>query len=277
MMKWCILILCCSSYTTEIDSFSDRDPALVDSLNALNQLMESYFKFAVDEANKKHSCSGEVIEEALAEKNGNILWSKLEIDIENSVLIDKRRSSTDNSIYGDMDWLDSPVLHLAKLGFMMKVGGFMVGSDKFGHFMQQGYEYFKMLHRDKKSLKEVLEWGDMTERTYLGLLTTGIYSYGDLAANYDGIRFWERVSNDYFSCHEGIWRQNVRFDWLDYVNYAWDEGINCSRYRNTTIDAGVMHRIQNISLKCPIDRSCCSVLAERYKDVSRQVLSPMCM
>ena len=38
-----------------------------------------------------------------------------------------------------------------------------------------------------------LSWGEMREKGVYGFSTTGIFSYADLVANFNGYRFWNRV------------------------------------------------------------------------------------
>jgi hypothetical protein len=75
------------------------------------------------------------------------------------------------------------------------------GTDKIAHLFQQGYTYYKIYHRalaegataDEATAKAV-RWGQKSERTFFGTLVAGVYSNGDLAANYVGLRFYEGLT-----------------------------------------------------------------------------------
>ena len=75
--------------------------------------------------------------------------------------------------------------------------GVEFGTDKIDHIFQQGYGYYKIYRKaltsgqsaDQAALKAV-KWGQKTERTYFGLLVSGVYSNADLVANYAGMKFY---------------------------------------------------------------------------------------
>ena len=79
----------------------------------------------------------------------------------------------------------------------VRLFGSEFGIDKLEHFFQQGYKYYtveteaisKGLSSDEAARKAV-KWGQRTERTYYGLLVSGVYSNADLYANYAGMKFY---------------------------------------------------------------------------------------
>jgi hypothetical protein len=280
---------CLQIHSTEIDSFTDRDPLLSDSLHHLNQLMSGYFDEALVSANRMHSCDADTIKTSLINIIGGPLWAPIEYDIEESLIIDKRRSTLRNSVYRNVTLTDGFAMHVAKLGFMLKVGNFFVGSDKFGHFLQQGFDYFERLHTRNGTLEEALSFGEMTENTFFGLATSGVYSYGDLSANYDGMHFWERVTNTrtapiepYFTCQDNVWQLNAPFDWMEYLNLAWDEANNCSRYHSKKMTDDIEANIRALSkkrgvrLSCPIEPERCQEMIDRYGNVAPRVITEKC-
>jgi hypothetical protein len=283
-------------HSTEIDSFTDRDPLMKDALLPLNNLMAGYFADAIKDANKKNSCKSHVISDALINRVRGMFWNKIEIDIEQDVNfsdypnLDSRRSDIDDSVYSGTKFIDGPGLRMAKLGFLMRFGDDYIGSDKFGHFIQQGYYYFEHLYKKNNTLMDAFAYGEMTERTYYGLETTGIYSYGDLAANYDGLSFWERVNNinlasgvkPHFTCQNNIWKQTASFNWADYITPAWDEGTNCSRFKSHDMNFGIQTRIKKLEKKrftrltCPINPSKCKKIIEHYGNIASRIITPLC-
>ncbi|MBK8971189.1 MAG: hypothetical protein IPM37_07360 [Hahellaceae bacterium] len=111
--------------------------------------------------------------------------------------------------------------------------------------------------------------GHEQEEGKFGLVTTGVFSHADLAANFNGWRFWNQIRRAHNDPLRGFWgnlfagaqiscsfrvmasikqRQWVYarelkqdFDIRDYVDGARDEGQNCSRYANTarlTVSSG---------------------------------------
>ena len=79
----------------------------------------------------------------------------------------------------------------------IRLYGSQFGLDKIEHFFQQGYGYYKIYEKDiaagampDAAAKKAVKWGKMTERTYFGLLVSGVYSNADLVANYAGMKFY---------------------------------------------------------------------------------------
>jgi hypothetical protein len=118
------------------------------------------------------------------------------------------------------DWFVAPV---------MKVDGFLVGTDKIGHFVEIGYLYFC---RDNKGMMPDYDipdiWvnpdgtlADPSETGTLGLQgPSGVYSNGDLAANKSGEQFYI-----------DLWKNpRMRFDIHNYISDKWNEGSNPSYY-----------------------------------------------
>ena len=80
------------------------------------------------------------------------------------------------------------------------------------------------------------------------------------------------VEQAYIRCENNQWLKNRLFDIADYVNYAWDEGVNCSRYRNPNMERKVATRLSKLSAKrgenynCPMMPEQCSAMIARYAD-----------
>lgn len=283
-------------HSTEIDSYTDRDPLLKDALIPLNRLMNGYFADAIKKANQENSCEPRVISKSLIKRVQGLFWNKIETDIETDINfndypgIDGRRSDINDSVYADTSLIDGFALRMAKLGFLMRIGDTYVGSDKFGHFLQQGFYYFEHIYSKHKTLEDAFAYGEMTERTYYGLETTGVYSYGDLTANYDGLGFWERVTNTnlpqnvepHFTCKNNVWKQTADFDWAQYITPAWDEGINCSRFKTQEMEKGIQMRIKALEekrfmkLTCPIKPEQCQEMILYYGNVAEHLITPLC-
>lgn len=71
------------------------------------------------------------------------------------------------------------------------------GTDKIAHIFQQGYTYYKIYRRalaegatPAEATARAVRWGQQSERTFYGTLVAGVYSNGDLAANYAGLKFY---------------------------------------------------------------------------------------
>jgi hypothetical protein len=121
------------------------------------------------------------------------------------------------------------------VGRSFRVNGVMVGSDKFGHFVSQGYKYY-MRELRGESRERLLQKGWFAERWIYGELTTGVFSNADLVANYEGWRFYQSLFEDNVS--EGktailvlggdSYVQQRPFTFADHINNYWDEALNPS-------------------------------------------------
>lgn len=94
----------------------------------------------------------------------------------------------------------------------------------------------------KNSIESTLAIGQQAENGILGAYTTGVMSYGDMVAEFNGMRFWNHVLakkadilgvnlGPYVKCENNNWIKIKPIDFSDYVDDAWDEGINCSKFR----------------------------------------------
>lgn len=261
-------------FSTEIDSFTLRDPHMQDGLQELDSIMQGYFDLALVQANEAKSCKQELMEETLHRLLKGVFWSQFEADIENSKTLDRKTLSRENSIYRDVSLIEGIALYMANLGYVIRIGDLYIGSDKFGHFLETGYGYYH-----SASPEDSLEYGEMTERTYFGLMTTGVYSYGDLAANLDGYTFWRRLTKGldaYFSCKNNSWVARRKFTWADYINAAWDEGLNCNYYTDKHVRHSVQTRIQELAMSCPVVPGHCPAMIERYRYLANRVVTEKC-
>jgi hypothetical protein len=93
-----------------------------------------------------------------------------------------------------------PAVILMDLAPTINLYGVLFGTDKLGHFVQQGHEYFT---RFKTCLSQGLDevtcqekavaYGVSLERSYFGTMLDGVYSNGDLSANFLGLMFYRHL------------------------------------------------------------------------------------
>jgi hypothetical protein len=124
----------------------------------------------------------------------------------------------------------------------INVGGVHVSADKLGHFFAFGLRYNRKYKRARsRGLSEedaervAILWGLRRERTVQGLTSTGIASYADLEANYQGMRLMQDLCGSGGSARlvrdsVGHWSLQGRVDLRDYVNPDWDEWYNPNFY-----------------------------------------------
>lgn len=130
--------------------------------------------------------------------------------------------------------------------------GVELGTDKIAHIFQQGYTYYKIYESAKakgappaEAARKAFRWGRMTELTYYGNLVSGVYSNGDLAANFAGLKFYQNLTRQIkiggktrppiLVLNGGFWRINepakVRENLLKpFISEHLNEALNPSIY-----------------------------------------------
>jgi hypothetical protein len=98
------------------------------------------------------------------------------------------------SVYGNI--FQRPIT-LQELSPTINVYGVYLGTDKIGHIFQQGHEYYR-IYRDEENrgrggrdaTAAAVKLGVSQERGFYGEAMVGVYSNGDLAANFAGLQFY---------------------------------------------------------------------------------------
>jgi hypothetical protein len=289
----------------EIDSLTGRTGVLSDSSDALERRLDAALEAGVLAANQaSQGCDEDALYRGLRRALatpfiGHVIAEALNHD----EMLDRRRVLRADSIYRDLDLLDNVSVHWKDLSAVVRVGDTLIGVDKLGHFLVEGWKYFEIAELEGEGIPAAMEWGERAERTYFGLLTTGVHSYADLVANFEGMRFWGRVlgrgddpldtgwrsRRPYVTCRrrfwlagERRWRLSRGLDLSDYVTPVWDEAVNCCSYRNPRIEALVRARIDELSqadqvdYACPLDPEGCARARERFGEWAPRLLHPTC-
>ena len=300
-----LLALAASAGAAEIDSVTFRQAVLDNAAPAMNARVNGFLETAVERANARgRGCNPELlyfeVRRAIA---APFVGHHLAEALDEADDLDRRHIALRDSVYRDLGLLDAISVHLKDLSAVVQIDDHRVGVDKFGHFFVQGWAYFERAYLDEKGLEAALEWGEQTERSYYGLYTTGIYSYADLAANFEGMRFWLRVlghdrdplergwyfNRPYIRCARRFWsrerywrvKRKVRIE--KYVTAAWDEGNNCCRFRSPDLAARVTMRVaergalEGAAYACPIDPEACARTRDRFGPHAARLLHPRCL
>ncbi len=102
--------------------------------------------------------------------------------------------------YGESIFFLNPTDYLT-ISPTVRLFGSEFGIDKLEHFFQQGYKYYTIEKESSangksphEAAQKAIKWGQRTERTYYGLLASGVYSNADLYANYAGMKFFQGLT-----------------------------------------------------------------------------------
>ena len=136
-------------------------------------------------------------------------------------------------IYGAVPWWQNVILDAVGPAPTVRLGDTLVGIDKVDHFWVQGYLYFRQSRWGLEEDKAV-RWGTHTERAIWGQATTDIFSFADLAANFDGYTFYDgllRPGSALGIDERGCVVQRRPWRWSEHVDWQWDEVQNPSAYQ----------------------------------------------
>lgn len=287
-----ILATFISAQAAEVDSFRLRYKDLPDSLSLINKKANQLMKVAISEANQSRfasACSEKRLYRKLRSKFRNHYLDEFSKWLIKTDELAKIHTTIGQSIYRDFSPLQSPIqgawARVANdpTAAALNVKGYRIGTDKFEHFMGTGFNYFKTYVLEGKPIEEALDIGWRAETGIMGGIMTGVMAYGDLVANFQGMRFWNHVlqsSEDVFGknigpyivCEKDQWTQVKKIDFSDYIDAGFDEGINCSKMRTQKMTRLVQSRLkeyqdqdpENRSYDCPVDQSKLNELVENY-------------
>ncbi len=275
MLLLAFVFLVNTGRAAETDNFHGRDPSRVmDSLRPLDDFVNARLDEALTLANEKSGCPTDGIHKAIKVKLGAMPFGQAENFADENKSVARVIVPKDQNIYTKKGALWD-TLAVPSCSPMIRLAGHWTGTDKLGHFFSEGFEYHV---RGKGSSLDAHRYGTTTEKGLFGAETTGVRSYGDLAANTSGFDFYSEVlggSNPYFECRGGRYVRTARkFSWKDHINEAWDEAVNCSTY-TSELGAIVSGNLSAQRLSCPIDIAACRRIASLRG--ARRFVNPECL
>ena len=153
--------------------------------------------------------------------------------------------------YGESIYMTNPIDY-ATLSPTVHMYDSEFGTDKIEHLLQQGYKYYKIYNEavasgktPEEASKKAVKWGQRTERTYFGMLVSGVYSNADLYANYAGMKFYLGLTNamqigtdarqPILILRDGVWKlkdpENLRSELIKpFLTDHLNEALNPSGY-----------------------------------------------
>ena len=258
-----------SGQAAEVDQFTPSAQPLADSADVLNLAVNAAIAESLAMANRPRPVPPKMRHRFPAKGPGcnvrrlyySLSWNlarpvigQIESFAEQEPAVSRRQIPFSQSVYQDFRWPESPSLVLSeRVAAVIRIGDVELGTDKLGHFFTEGFSYFEITDYLTSGTEQGLLFGEWSESVYFGAQTTGVFSYADLVANFNGLRFWNRILAEqpdplsgnqppaYISCEDNRWQQADEFRWQDYVDAAWDESRNCSLYRNPELLSRVLN------------------------------------
>lgn len=288
-----LLLLAQGAFAAEADHYTDPTKSLDSILEDANVMLidetNKLFQEKLEEINTKNDCSSmreKDLYKELQDIFANHSKGKLVKDILYTDKYPTIKIALDDSIYGQWSVLNGFLLGRKKasesplaLAPLIRVGDVIVGTDKLEHLFGMGYQYFDRHYLRGHSLRRVLKRGIFFEKTILGgnILATGVFAYSDLAANFNGMRFWnsmlqkrddilgkEHNQGPYLACEQGKWVQLKDIDFSPYLDLASDESINCSKFASKGGLKKYKAYLKDKGMECPRRPDLLSDLIKKY-------------
>lgn len=277
-----------TTIASEIDSFTLRYEPIENSRLTIDHYTQKLLKTAIHLTNQNStSCKTDKLYSNIRTVFANRPFNRFQEFLLFSDKINQKRLAIDESIYQDLHILDSFVLGgLSKLfnltGSLVRMDDYLIGNDKFAHFFNKGWKYYRRYYKKNWDIKIILQKGLRQELKVFGLYMTGIASFADLSANFAGLRFWNQlvdpqedilnktVPSPMIECHSGRWVQVKTFHWMDYIDASWDEAYNCNISRNNKILEKINLSLQKLKNEenhlflCPLDKEKILSLKSKY-------------
>lgn len=282
---------------SEADTFTRRSEAFVSAAEIINTKANKAIQDSLVNANAKNEgCVEKALYTELRVYFNNHMKGRLTIDIIKDNNIPKLEIALADSIYGNWSPWDGLGMGLSfmkktkeTLATVVKIDEHIIGVDKFEHMFGQGYFYFSDNYLKKKGVIAAVKNGAMREKIILGgnKIANGIFSYGDLSANFNGMRMWNHMLQlrddvmgseynigPYVACENKKWVQVKELDFRNYIDDSMDEAINCSKF---TSESTVRKFKKNIKERgfdaCPIDQRRLDDMIAKYGPMSKWMIN----
>lgn len=142
----------------------------------------------------------------------------------------------DQTIYKKVDSLKVKIF-----GITLNINSIYVGIDKLAHIVQTGNSYLAIYNKElkksgdtNKAMIKAIEHGIFQEKTYYGLRMTGVFSYADLEANFQGLLFNQNFCNGkspYLTKNDNNqWQLSRPIDLTPFINPYLDESFYLNAY-----------------------------------------------
>jgi hypothetical protein len=285
------------AFGAETDAFTKRDEPLEDVTAILNEKANNSIKEALKSINSEaNGCVEKDLYKELRKHFANHMSGIFIIDILEDKDLPKRQVDLEDSVYADWKAWDG-----IGLGFVLKyksdvvmspilnVSGHFIGTDKFEHMFGQGFHYFTDAYLKGKGPDAAVKSGAFREKFMLGgnRIGNGVFSFGDLSANFNGMRFWnhmlqkrpdvlgaEHNVGPYIACEKNRWVQVKDLDFSYYADSSLDESINCSKFPGPKTLAKFNRRVKATGQVCPVNRTELQEMIVKYKHMAKWMINP---
>jgi len=237
--------------TSEVDPYYGWLHPPRDSTGDMNRIINEHIADGLRDVNKKKnradmSCR-DVASGAMSRLYFTAFWYPLgEARTWNVDISPRSRTEMSDQYRRESVYRYAPFFTMGSLLPMdptVSVGGVYFGTDKIGHFFTQGMKYYdhflaarsRGLDADRAE-REAIDLGLEREDGFLGTVTNGVLSYGDLESNYQGLTMYRTLCEDEkvglrFDKKKKEWVLGAPFALERWVTPCWDEGYYTSGFK----------------------------------------------
>lgn len=237
----------------ETDQYSIREMDVEDAVDLLNQRVNDVLvRIAADWHGPADE--GKFAWEVYHRLGGRHWVDRLERWAIRNPEVEKLSEERRKSIYRGLPFWATRANFFFGAGPTIRVNGVLLGTDKLGHFISQGWKYHRR-HLRGQPIERVVRHGVRNESGIFGSPATGTFSNADLVANYEGLLFYLSLFEDdartgrpaIIAWQPDSARVQRDFDFRDHVNDYWDEALNPNRY-DSLLRSPMLARLREL---CP--------------------------
>jgi len=231
-----------SSFALETDNYLSWDKELSDSSSHINRYLSDSINSSLSVIPDHRNKTCEEITELIAKEfeshlvHDNPVENWLFQVLTSQEMFPEGLHYVEESIYRDPYRFYIPWFGLAPT---IQVNGFYFGTDKLSHFASTGMIYFRIYKDEMRkgkisadATRKAIDWGIRDEKTVHGYWASGVFSYADLEANYQGLKFYKdfcKKDGSFLSQkNDGEWKLVRTPDIAEYVSGFWDETFELS-------------------------------------------------
>ncbi len=280
----------------EVDQYTRNEEILVDSSVLLNEKANTAIEQSIISANNKgKSCDEKILYKDLRKYFSNHIKGQLIKDVLINPDMPKRHVNLKESVYRDWnswDGLGMGFTLIAKkavtMSDVMRVGDLEIGVDKLEHMFGQGFSYFEKNYLKGDGVEAAVKKGIFFEKYLLGgqKMGNGVFSYADLSANFNGMRFWNHMLQlrsdvlgddfnigPYITCENNIWVKAKDLDLKNYIDDSFNETINCSKFPTEKTLNKFKNRLALMGVSCPVDQKRLDNVYLKYRHMAKWIIN----
>lgn len=264
-----LLLLGASALAYESDTLTDRHLELVDVTDLLDARVNEVILESIEATNERTGCDGDVerahrllaraihvrtsANELVADRGGlrAFGFDRYSAWIENGG-VPHRDFNDRRDIFGTLTFKEAPLLCWAGVCSTVNVSGLFVGTDKLDHFFEEGYNAWRRADYGLDPYRAI-DWATRTENGKYGLESSEAFSYADLRADYDGMRFYHELlapGGVAVMGEDACLDAAAPFAWGDWIDWSYDEVLNPPVYTPSAQIGVTRHLVENRDAYC---------------------------